>query len=320
MLNNPAGLAFDKQGTLFFADSGNQRVRAIAPDGTIRTIAGNGLTGFAGDGLTGNFAFFSRPDSLVVDASGVILVADVLNRRVRKLVLEAAPTPGPDALLHGASGSAKLSPGSLFSIYGTQLAVSTKISGETPWPRSMDGVSVTINGVAAPLYYVSQTQINGQIPYETAVGSATALVSYNGSTPAQMTFTVVAANPGVLVYNGNRAVAVNATGAVNATTAGAKPGDVELLYFSGIGVPKDAIVATGAGSPSAEPLGRSKYPSTIKLNGQPVEVFYLGLAPGYPALCQANFRIPSLPPGDYPLTITVNGEESNVAMLTIAAP
>jgi uncharacterized protein (TIGR03437 family) len=118
------------------------------------------------------------------------------------------------------------------------------------------------------------------------------------------------------VYNGTRAVAVNPNGAVNATGAPAAPGDIELLYFSGIGVP-EVTVATGEGSPAAEPLGRAKYPSTIKINGAPVEVFYLGLAPGYPALCQANFRVPDLPPGDYPLTITVNGEESNSVILTI---
>lgn len=318
-MNTPIGIVFDKKGTLFFADSLNHRIRAIAPDGTIRTIAGTGLAVFEGDELTGGYASFNRPTALAINADGELFVADSLNRRVRKLVLETTPTPQVSALLHGASGNAKLSPGSLFSVYGTQLAGTTRITGETPWPRSVDGVTVTINGVAAPLYYVSPTQINGQIPYETAVGTATALVTFNGSAPAQVSFPVVAANPGVLVYNGNRAVAVNPTGAVNATNAGAKPGDIELLYFSGIGVPA-VSVATGAGSPSAEPLGRSKYASSIKLNGQAVEVFYLGLAPSYPALCQANFRIPNLPPGDYPLTITVNGEESNVAMLTIAAP
>lgn len=310
-LNTPTGIVFDARGTLFFTDSLNHRIRAISPDGVIRTIAGSGLAAFEGDGLTGSFVSFNRPGALAINAAGELFVADASNRRVRKLVLETAQV---SALLHGASGNARLAPGSLFSIYGTQLGGTTRITGDTPWPRALDGVAVTINGVAAPLYYVSPTQINGQIPYETAVGTATAVVG-----GAQISFPVIAANPGVLVYNGNRAVAVNPNGAVNASNAGAKPGDVELLYFTGIGVPQ-GNVATGAGSPGTEPLGRSKYASSIKLNGQEVEVFYLGLAPGYPALCQANFRIPQLPPGDYPLTITVNGEESNIAILTVATP
>ncbi|MEI9814833.1 MAG: hypothetical protein WDO18_20315 [Acidobacteriota bacterium] len=315
-LNNPFGLAFDPQGTLYVADSGGNRIRAISSDGTIRTIAGTGTAAFSGDGNTALTAELSRPESLVLDKDGSIYFADAGNLRVRKL---EPLGPRVNALLHGASGNPKLSPGSLFSIYGTQLAGTTRISGETPWPRSMDGVVVTINGIAAPLYYVSPTQINGQIPYETVIGTANVLVTYNGSVPAQLSFPVVDANPGVLVYNGNHAVAVNPTGAVNAANAGAKPGDIELLYFSGIGIPQTPV-ATGEGSPSVEPLGRSNFLSRIKVNGQPVEVFYLGLAPTYPALCQANFRVPDLPPGDYPLTITVNGEESNIAILSIAAP
>ncbi|MEO5925703.1 MAG: hypothetical protein ABIR70_17935 [Bryobacteraceae bacterium] len=315
-INNPIGLAFDAQGTLYFSDSGNNRIRAIGADGVIRTVAGTGSAGFAGDGGSAQSAMLSRPEPLVIDKDGNIYFADAGNLRVRKL---EPLGPHPQAILHGASGSPKLSPGSLFSIYGTQLSESTRISGETPWPRSMDGVVVTVNGVTAPLYYVSPTQINGQIPYETAIGTANVLVTYNGSVPAQLSFPVVVANPGVLVYNGDHAVAVNPSGAVNAAGVGAKPGEIELLYFSGIGVP-NTPVATGAGSPSADPLGRSQYPSSIKVNGQTVEVFYLGLAPGYPALCQANFKIPSLPPGDYSLTVTVNGEESNVTKLTIAAP
>ncbi|HEV8145546.1 MAG TPA: hypothetical protein VGP79_04165 [Bryobacteraceae bacterium] len=316
-LNRPVGLALDSKGTLYIADRGNHRVRAIASDGTIRTIAGSGVQGFAGDGETANFAAFNSPYGLAIDRTGAIYVGDG-SQRIRKLVLETTPVPRPSALLHGASGSPKLSPGSLFSLYGELLATSTRITGDTPWPRTIDGVIVTINGIAAPLYFISPTQINGQIPFETAVGTATATITVNGSAPIQVTFQVVPANPGVLVYNGNRAVAVNPNGSVNASNAPALPGDVELLYFSGIGVP-EVPVATGAGSPSAEPLGRAKYPFEIRLNGQPVEVFYLGLAPGFPALCQANFRIPSLPPGDYQLTIIVNGEVSNTVILSVGA-
>jgi uncharacterized protein (TIGR03437 family) len=102
---------------------------------------------------------------------------------------------------------------------------------------------------------------------------------------------------------------------VNASNAAAKPGDVELLYFSGIGIP-DVTVATGEGSP-VNPLARANYPYEIQLNGQKVDIAYLGLAPGYPALCQANFVIPNLAPGDYELKMVINGEESNTTILTV---
>ncbi|MEI9812088.1 MAG: hypothetical protein WDO18_05170 [Acidobacteriota bacterium] len=314
-VNDPAGLVFDPQGTLFFVDQGNSRIRSITPDGTIRTIAGSGLSGFAGDGLTGPFAGFGVPTGIAIDRSGNLYVSDTFSERIRKLTKETVPAPKPAALLHGASGSPKLAPGGLFSLYGELLSNTTKITGSTPWPRTIDSVAVTINGVAAPLYYVSPSQINGQIPYETALGTATALVSVNGSDPISIQFQVVAANPGILVYNGTRAVAVNPNGSVNAQNAPAKPGDVELLYFSGIGVP-DVTVATGEGSPS-DPLARAKYQYQIKLNGQVVDVAYLGLAPTFPALCQANFTIPNLPAGEYELVMVINGEESNKTILTI---
>jgi adhesin/invasin len=226
----------------------------------------------------------------------------------------AAPTLS--ALNHGASGSPKLSPGSLFSVYGQLLARGTELTSTTPWPASMADVVVTINGVVAPLYYVSPTQLNGQVPYETAVGQATAIIRVVGREPVSVTFEVIAANPGILLFNGDRAVVVNQDYSVNTGGNPAAGGTFGTVYFSGIGVP-DTAVRTGEGAPAAEPLARSKYPSSIRINGQPVEVLYLGLAPTYPALAQANFRFPSLPPGDYKMVISVNGVDSNEAVISI---
>jgi adhesin/invasin len=177
---------------------------------------------------------------------------------------------------------------------------------------------VTINGVPAPLYYVSPTQINGQIPYETAAGSATAVIAVNGSAPAQISFSVVPASPSVLVYNGNHAVAVNQDGRVNAPTIPALPGDIEVLYLTGIGQAVPAV-ATGAGAPSVSPFAMVNYSASITLNGQPCQVFFLGLAPGFPALAQANFQIPTLPPGDYSLVVTVNGVSSDPVVLSVGS-
>ena len=104
--------------------------------------------------------------------------------------------------------------------------------------------------------------MNGQIPYETAIGTATAVVQVTGLPPVEVKFTVAPANPGILLFGGNRAVAVNQNGAVNTSGTPAAPGDFEVVYFSGIGAP-DQPVATGAGAPTAEPLARSKYPFSI---------------------------------------------------------
>ncbi|HEX5431098.1 MAG TPA: hypothetical protein VFW83_03975, partial [Bryobacteraceae bacterium] len=163
-LSAPAGLAFDSLGMLYIADSVNNRIRAIGPDGTIRTIAGSGLSGFAGDGLTSDFASFQNPLDVAVDSQENVYVADSGNNRVRMLSLKAGPAPEPAALL-GPSRSTKLAPGGLFALYGTQLAPpgASAQASAVSWPRSMAKVRVSINGIDAPLYFVSPTQINGQI-------------------------------------------------------------------------------------------------------------------------------------------------------------
>jgi uncharacterized protein (TIGR03437 family) len=91
-----------------------------------------------------------------------------------------------------------------------------------------------------------------------------------------------------------------------------------IIYLTGIGQPS-VPVATGAPSPSSEPFGRVNYPSSITINGQTVpQVPYLGLAPGYPGLVQANIIVPTgLPPGDYPLVVTINGIASNSQLISI---
>jgi uncharacterized protein (TIGR03437 family) len=178
----------------------------------------------------------------------------------------------------------------------------------------MGGARITINGFAVPLYYVSPTQINGQIPYEVAAGTATMNITVGGAS-ASITFQVAAASPGILIYGANRAVAVNPDGSVNGPGAPARVGDILVLYLSGIGIPKPAVI-TGAAAPS-NPLAEVNYTYSITVGGLPAEVFYLGQTPGYPSLAQANFRVPALAPGDYLIVVTVNGVVSNAVLLAV---
>ena len=83
-LDSPQGVAIGPDGTLYIADTGNERVRAVS-EGVITTFAGIGSSGFAGDGGAAMSASLRGPNALAIDASGALLVCDAGNERVRRI-------------------------------------------------------------------------------------------------------------------------------------------------------------------------------------------------------------------------------------------
>jgi uncharacterized protein (TIGR03437 family) len=87
-LNHPAGVAMDSAGNLYLADRDNNRIRRVAPGGTITTIAGTGQPGDSGDGASATSAQLNAPSSVSVDSAGTVYIADTGNHRVRKITLD----------------------------------------------------------------------------------------------------------------------------------------------------------------------------------------------------------------------------------------
>jgi len=83
-LSNPSGTALDGAGNLFIADKNNQRIRRVnAATGTITTVAGNGASGFSGDGGPASAAMLNLPDGVALDGAGNLFIADEGNARIR---------------------------------------------------------------------------------------------------------------------------------------------------------------------------------------------------------------------------------------------
>lgn len=81
----PRGIAARPNGELLIPDTGNARVRRVAPDGTISTVAGIGVRGFAGDGGPATAAQLNRPFSVAPLSNGAFLIADLDNNRIRRV-------------------------------------------------------------------------------------------------------------------------------------------------------------------------------------------------------------------------------------------
>lgn len=210
-----------------------------------------------------------------------------------------------------------IAPGSLFSIFGDNLASANTTASSFPLPPQLGGTSVTVNGKAALLYYVSAGFINAQLPVDMPPGSAQLVVTVGGSSSAPVSFTVASAGPGIFTYGLNRAIAANPDGTINGPSSPARTGDTIAVYLTGAGPVQPQIGTWLTGVPALA-ISPATLPFTAAIGGEPCETWYLGLTPTTVGLYQLNVTIPSLPGGDYTLILTVGGNASNNVLVSIA--
>src|SRR5690242_4075900 len=103
-LTNARGIAVDRQGYLYIADTDNHRIRKITPAGIISTLAGTGHPGYSGDGGRADMAQLDSPYGLAVDNSGNVYVADFGNQRVRRISADGVITTLAGTGQKGATG------------------------------------------------------------------------------------------------------------------------------------------------------------------------------------------------------------------------
>ncbi|MFJ4126130.1 RICIN domain-containing protein [[Kitasatospora] papulosa] len=96
-LSGPHGVTVDSAGNLYIADTGNQRIRKIAPDGTITTVAGSNGYGFKGDDGPATSAQLYTPVRVALDSTGALYIVDSSNHRIRKVA--------PDGTISTVAGS-----------------------------------------------------------------------------------------------------------------------------------------------------------------------------------------------------------------------
>jgi uncharacterized protein (TIGR03437 family) len=202
-----------------------------------------------------------------------------------------------------------IAPGELLTVTGTNLANTTRIISSLPLPYTADGVSATVNGVAAPILYASPTQINLQVPYGVSAGAGVIGINNNGEV-AGFPVLIAPAAPGIFTDAANNIVP-NATVTQNGALT---------LYLTGAGDIASTLLtafAPALNTPVAF-LPRHVLPISATVGGAQVFIQYAGLAPGLIGTTQVNLLLPgNVPAGLQPVVITVNGVASNQGFVTV---
>jgi uncharacterized protein (TIGR03437 family) len=318
-LNRPNAVAVDAVGNLYIADMGNHRVRRVAVDGTISTIAGTGDAGQGADGIPATESRLNFPNSVAVDNNGDVLIVDWQNYLIRKVSFAVRPAISPGGVVNAGSFlPVPLAPGALISIFGTNFATALTQASELPLPTEMAGASAAVNGTKIPLVFVSSNQINAQLPYDVREGEAKILVATAEGVSTEETVNIGAAAPGIfMIAGGTRAVAINQDFTLNTAENAETRGRVMTVYLTGIG-PLDGELEAGQPAP-ATTLYRAALESSATIGGQDTPVLFLGLTPGFVGLAQANLQIPADGPvgAALELVISVNRQRSNTVLVAV---
>ncbi len=187
-------------------------------------------------------------------------------------------------------------------------------------PTALDGVSVTVNGNSAYVYYISPTQVNILTPPDAMQGAVTVQLTNNGGATAAFTAQAQPLSPSFFVLNGGPYVVaqhiadnslVGPASLIAGSTTPAQPGETVVLYANGFGPTSPPVVSgssTQSGTLSPLPV--------VTIGGLTAAVQFAGLIS--PGLFQFNVTIPAgAPSGDNALIATYNGAEALAALITV---
>ena len=258
----------------------------------------------------------NAPIAVTQDQYGDLIVAEALNRvtfyypalsALNAASFQASKPLGPNAM-------ASIFPGGIQ--FGTTSASAFDLPAPIPLPTTLAGIQVTVNGTAAPLYYVGPTQINFVLPWNaptTGTADVEVIAVATGQLLAASPIPMNTVSPAIFVttsagVGAKLAAVINQDGTVNSATNPAKRGSYISIYATGQGlvssppadgdIPRNGLVsATG----SLRVFIGTDYTDQIPLQGTEQRsipgvdnnfISFSGLSPSYPGMWQVNVRIP----------------------------
>jgi uncharacterized protein (TIGR03437 family) len=327
-LNIAAGAK--KQTTFVVVSNGGQgtlsitSVTAAAATGSwlsAQAVAGTSLISITADptGLTPN-----------TYSGTVTLASNAANSGVISVQLVVEPQTPPVTFAGGVvnngtfGGGEPLAQGDIVAVFGDQFTYDDAAGAPSlPLQATLGGVQVLVNGVAAPVYFVSPGQVNFQIPIDATIGNGTVSVVRNGQKGNVVFAKITDRAPRFLVLPGNFAIVTTPGGALTGTPSSpVKGGDVVVIYAIGLG-PTSPVVSSGTASPSNPPAvtppTKACFGTGTPFQPPPCsDVLFSGLTPGFVGLYQVNVSLPiNLTSGNTPFFFSVNGVQSNVVQLAV---
>src|SRR5579871_369420 len=239
-----------------------------------------------------------------------------------------APAISSSGVTSAASFQPGLIPGGLVSVFGQNFAAAAAGASTSPFPTTLGGVQVTINGIATPIFYVSPTQINIQAPSDLKPGiPASVVVTVNGVSgtatsvgvnavqPAIFTLGGTFGNQGAILLANTNTFAMPVTPGI--ASAPVHVGDFVSIFCTGLGATTPGVSTNSPGPSSPPALAATAV--TASIGGLPATVSFAGLAPGFIGLYQANAQVPTgvAASSAVPVILTQSGVPSNTATISV---
>lgn len=246
---------------------------------------------------------------------------------------QGAPRIAAGGVVNGASFFPGVAPGAIASLFGGGLVPTDERATTIPLPKEMQGIKVVVDDVTAPLYFGSAGQINFQIPMETAIGEpvfglpglrqALVTVDSSGKPSGIAPAFILADAPAIFTYTSAGAVLepviVHADGSLVTPESPATPGEIVVVFFTGLGSVTNPP-ATGEAA-SASPISVANAPVAVRVGPNLANVLFTGLTAGFVGLAQLNIQLPDVLPtgGRATIQIRIGGVFSRQIEMAVSA-